>query len=192
LWASARLDAVGCLTEVIIKGIKFATTMFAVTALFGSLRATVLAGLGPRGRRVQPVGHAAGHADRFIVGVSVEFLSASLLIRAAAQRVAMEVRDRGGSGIGFADEHGIIGEKVRQHGKFIPQQYAVLAFTDVFASIILMGRKSPASLVCCRRASGSLPRLALSPSSRSSVWRLRIVALVCTSQPSSYARPGPD
>lgn len=40
------MDAIGSITEVITKGIKFATTMLAVRALCGELRTTVPAGLG--------------------------------------------------------------------------------------------------------------------------------------------------
>ncbi len=95
--ALTHLDAIGNTTKAITKGIAIATAVLAATALFGSFRTTV----------VQQLGKASGtfslsidHPNvlvGLIVGGSVVFLFASLLISAvgrAAQRVVVEVRNQ--------------------------------------------------------------------------------------------------
>jgi K(+)-stimulated pyrophosphate-energized sodium pump len=95
--ALTHLDAIGNTTKAITKGIAIATAVLAATALFGSFRTTV----------EQQLGSAAGSfslsVDKpnvlvgVIVGGSVVFLFASLLISAvgrAAQRVVLEVRNQ--------------------------------------------------------------------------------------------------
>ncbi len=92
-----HLDAVGNTTKAITKGIAIATAVLAATALFGSFRTTVEAALG------NAAGSFSLSVDKpnvlvgVIVGASVVFLFASLLIRAvgrAAQRVVVEVREQ--------------------------------------------------------------------------------------------------
>jgi K(+)-stimulated pyrophosphate-energized sodium pump len=92
-----HLDAVGNTTKAITKGIAIATAVLAATALFGSFRTTVQAALGGK------AGTFSLSVDRpniligVVVGASVVFLFASLLIRAvgrAAQRVVVEVREQ--------------------------------------------------------------------------------------------------
>ena len=95
--ALTHLDAIGNTTKAITKGIAIATAVLAATALFGSFRTTV----------EQQLGKAAGtfslsvdHPNVLvgvIIGASVVFLFASLLIMAvgrAAQRVVLEVRNQ--------------------------------------------------------------------------------------------------
>jgi K(+)-stimulated pyrophosphate-energized sodium pump len=95
--ALTHLDAIGNTTKAITKGIAIATAVLAATALFGSFRTTV----------EQALGSASGtfslSVDRprvlvgVIIGASVVFLFASLLIMAvgrAAQRVVLEVRNQ--------------------------------------------------------------------------------------------------
>jgi K(+)-stimulated pyrophosphate-energized sodium pump len=95
--ALTHLDAIGNTTKAITKGIAIATAVLAATALFGSFRTTV----------EQQLGSAAGtfslSVDKpnvlvgVIIGGSVVFLFASLLISAvgrAAQRVVLEVRNQ--------------------------------------------------------------------------------------------------
>ena len=95
--ALTHLDAIGNTTKAITKGIAIATAVLAATALFGSFRTTV----------VQQLGKASGtfslsidHPNvlvGLIIGGSVVFLFASLLISAvgrAAQRVVIEVRNQ--------------------------------------------------------------------------------------------------
>jgi K(+)-stimulated pyrophosphate-energized sodium pump len=95
--ALTHLDAVGNTTKAITKGIAIATAVLAATALFGSFRTTVEAALG------QAAGTFSLSVDKpnvllgVIVGASVVFLFASLLIRAvgrAAQQVVEEVRNQ--------------------------------------------------------------------------------------------------
>jgi K(+)-stimulated pyrophosphate-energized sodium pump len=96
--ALTHLDAVGNTTKAITKGIAIATAVLAATALFGSFRTSVEAAL---------TGKAAGTFNLsvaqpnvlvgVIIGASVVFLFASLLIMAvgrAAQRVVLEVRNQ--------------------------------------------------------------------------------------------------
>jgi K(+)-stimulated pyrophosphate-energized sodium pump len=95
--ALTHLDAIGNTTKAITKGIAIATAVLAATALFGSFDATVQ----------QQLGKAAGtfslSVDKpnvlvgVIIGASVVFYFASLLIMAvgrAAQRVVLEVRNQ--------------------------------------------------------------------------------------------------
>jgi len=92
-----HLDAVGNTTKAITKGIAIATAVLAATALFGAFRTDVQ----------QALGSAAGtfslSIDRpnvlvgLIIGASVVFMFAGLLIRAvgrAAGRVVLEVRNQ--------------------------------------------------------------------------------------------------
>jgi K(+)-stimulated pyrophosphate-energized sodium pump len=98
--ALTNLDAIGNTTKAITKGIAIATAVLAATALFGSFRDSVETALVAK--------FGAGAAGSFslnvaqpnvlvgvIIGASVVFLFASLLIMAvgrAAQRVVLEVR----------------------------------------------------------------------------------------------------
>ena len=95
--ALTHLDAIGNTTKAITKGIAIATAVLAATALFGAFRTTI----------EQALGSASGtfslSVDRprvlvgVIIGASVVFLFASLLISAvgrAAQRVVLEVRNQ--------------------------------------------------------------------------------------------------
>jgi K(+)-stimulated pyrophosphate-energized sodium pump len=96
--ALTTLDAIGNTTKAITKGIAIATAVLAATALFGSFRTQVESAL---------TGKAAGSFNLdvaqpnvlvgVIIGASVVFLFASLLIMAvgrAAQRVVLEVRNQ--------------------------------------------------------------------------------------------------
>ena len=96
--ALTTLDAIGNTTKAITKGIAIATAVLAATALFGSFRTQVESAL---------TGKAAGTFNLdvaqpnvlvgVIIGASVVFLFASLLIMAvgrAAQRVVLEVRNQ--------------------------------------------------------------------------------------------------
>jgi K(+)-stimulated pyrophosphate-energized sodium pump len=96
--ALTKLDAIGNTTKAITKGIAIATAVLAATALFGSFRTQVEAAL---------TGKAAGTFNLdvaqpnvlvgVIIGASVVFLFASLLIMAvgrAAQGVVLEVRNQ--------------------------------------------------------------------------------------------------
>src|SRR6266567_2603713 len=103
--ALTHLDAIGNTTKAITKGIAIATAVLAATALFGSFRTTVEGALG------NAAGSFSLSVDKpnvllgVIVGASVVFLFASLLIRAvgrAAQQVVVEVRNQ------FRDHPGIM------------------------------------------------------------------------------------
>jgi K(+)-stimulated pyrophosphate-energized sodium pump len=96
--ALTHLDAIGNTTKAITKGIAIATAVLAATALFGSFRTSVESAL---------VGKHTGAFNLdvaqpnvlvgVIIGASVVFLFASLLIMAvgrAAQRVVLEVRNQ--------------------------------------------------------------------------------------------------
>jgi K(+)-stimulated pyrophosphate-energized sodium pump len=96
--ALTTLDAIGNTTKAITKGIAIATAVLAATALFGAFRTQVELAL---------TGKAAGTFSLdvakpnvlvgVIVGASIVFLFASLLIMAvgrAAQRVVLEVRNQ--------------------------------------------------------------------------------------------------
>jgi len=95
--ALTHLDAVGNTTKAITKGIAIATAVLAATALFGSFRTIVEQALGTG------AGSFSLSVDRprvlvgVIIGASVVFLFASLLIMAvgrAAQGVVLEVRNQ--------------------------------------------------------------------------------------------------
>ena len=95
--ALTKLDAIGNTTKAITKGIAIATAVLAATALFGSFRTIVEQALGAG------AGSFSLSVDRprvlvgVIIGASVVFLFASLLISAvgrAAQGVVMEVRNQ--------------------------------------------------------------------------------------------------
>jgi K(+)-stimulated pyrophosphate-energized sodium pump len=95
--ALTHLDAIGNTTKAITKGIAIATAVLAATALFGSFRTTVQGALGSAsgtfGLSVAQPNILVG----IIIGASVVFLFASLLIMAvgrAAQRVVVEVRNQ--------------------------------------------------------------------------------------------------
>ncbi|HEY7432814.1 MAG TPA: sodium-translocating pyrophosphatase, partial [Streptosporangiaceae bacterium] len=100
-----QLDAVGNTTKAITKGIAIATAVLAATALFGSFRTTVEGALG---KAAGTFSLSVDHPNILvgvIVGASVVFLFASLLIRAvgrAAQQVVVEVRNQ------FRDHPGIM------------------------------------------------------------------------------------
>jgi len=95
--ALTHLDAIGNTTKAITKGIAIATAVLAATALFGAFRTIVTQALGSAG------GTFSLSVDRprvlvgVIIGASVVFMFASLLISAvgrAAQRVVLEVRNQ--------------------------------------------------------------------------------------------------
>jgi K(+)-stimulated pyrophosphate-energized sodium pump len=95
--ALTHLDAVGNTTKAITKGIAIATAVLAATALFGSFRTTVETALG---KAAGSFSLSVDHPNVLvgvILGASVVFLFASLLIMAvgrAAQRVVFEVREQ--------------------------------------------------------------------------------------------------
>jgi K(+)-stimulated pyrophosphate-energized sodium pump len=95
--ALTHLDAVGNTTKAITKGIAIATAVLAATALFGSFRTTVETALG---KAAGTFSLSVDHPNVLvgvIIGGSVVFMFASLLIRAvgrAAQRVVVEVRNQ--------------------------------------------------------------------------------------------------
>jgi K(+)-stimulated pyrophosphate-energized sodium pump len=94
--ALTHLDAVGNTTKAITKGIAIATAVLAATALFGSFRTTVQGALGKTGVFSLSIDHP-NVLIGIIIGASVVFMFASLLIRAvgrAAQRVVAEVRNQ--------------------------------------------------------------------------------------------------
>jgi K(+)-stimulated pyrophosphate-energized sodium pump len=92
-----HLDAVGNTTKAITKGIAIATAVLAATALFGSFRTTIEAALGKAASTFSLSVDRPNVLVGVIVGASVVFLFASLLIMAvgrAAQRVVVEVRQQ--------------------------------------------------------------------------------------------------
>src|SRR5580693_4134644 len=95
--ALTHLDAIGNTTKAITKGIAIATAVLAATALFGSFRTQVVQSLG---RASGTFSLSVDHPNvlvGLIIGGSVVFLFASLLISAvgrAAQRVVLEVRNQ--------------------------------------------------------------------------------------------------
>ena len=95
--ALTQLDAIGNTTKAITKGIAIATAVLAATALFGSFRTTVESALG---KAAGSFSLSVDHPNVLvgvIIGASVVFLFASLLIMAvgrAAQRVVVEVRNQ--------------------------------------------------------------------------------------------------
>jgi len=100
-----RLDAVGNTTKAITKGIAIATAVLAATALFGSFKTAVVGALA---RTAPPFDLSVDHPNVLVgvmIGASVVFLFAGLLIMAvgrAAARVVFEVRDQ------FRDHPGIM------------------------------------------------------------------------------------
>src|SRR5207248_2612315 len=95
--ALTHLDAVGNTTKAITKGIAIATAVLAATALFGSFRTTVEGALGSAAGSFSLSVDKPNVLVGVIVGASVVFLFASLLIMAvgrAAQRVVVEVRNQ--------------------------------------------------------------------------------------------------
>jgi K(+)-stimulated pyrophosphate-energized sodium pump len=95
--ALTHLDAIGNTTKAITKGIAIATAVLAATALFGAFRTQVVSALG---KHAATFSLSVDHPNVLvgvIIGASVVFMFASLLIRAvgrAAQRVVAEVRNQ--------------------------------------------------------------------------------------------------
>ncbi len=92
-----RLDAIGNTTKAITKGIAIATAVLAATALFGSFRTTVVTALGRAGGSFSLSVDHPNVLVGLILGASVVFMFASLLIMAvgrAAQQVVLEVRNQ--------------------------------------------------------------------------------------------------
>jgi K(+)-stimulated pyrophosphate-energized sodium pump len=95
--ALTTLDAIGNTTKAITKGIAIATAVLAATALFGSFRTTVTDALGSAGNTFGLSVAQPNILVGIILGASVVFLFASLLIMAvgrAAQGVVLEVRNQ--------------------------------------------------------------------------------------------------
>ena len=92
-----QLDAIGNTTKAITKGIAIATAVLAATALFGSFRTTVVTALGKAGGSFSLSVDHPNVLVGLILGASVVFMFASLLIMAvgrAAQQVVLEVRNQ--------------------------------------------------------------------------------------------------
>jgi K(+)-stimulated pyrophosphate-energized sodium pump len=95
--ALTKLDAIGNTTKAITKGIAIATAVLAATALFGSFRTTVQDALGGAANTFGLSVAQPNILVGIILGASVVFLFASLLIMAvgrAAQGVVLEVRNQ--------------------------------------------------------------------------------------------------
>src|SRR6202167_4515405 len=96
--ALTTLDAIGTTTKAITKGIAIATAVLAATALFGSFRTQVESALTGKATGTFNLDVAQPNVlVGVIIGASVVFLFASLLIMAvgrAAQRVVLEVRNQ--------------------------------------------------------------------------------------------------
>ena len=95
--ALTHLDAIGNTTKAITKGIAIATAVLAATALFGSFRTQVVQSLGSASGTFSLSVDHPNVLVGLIIGGSVVFLFASLLISAvgrAAQRVVLEVRNQ--------------------------------------------------------------------------------------------------
>jgi K(+)-stimulated pyrophosphate-energized sodium pump len=96
--ALTTLDAIGNTTKAITKGIAIATAVLAATALFGSFRTQVESALTGKATGTFALDVAKPNVlVGVIVGASIVFLFASLLIMAvgrAAQRVVLEVRNQ--------------------------------------------------------------------------------------------------
>jgi K(+)-stimulated pyrophosphate-energized sodium pump len=95
--ALTHLDAIGNTTKAITKGIAIATAVLAATALFGSFHTIVTQALGSAGSTFSLSVDRPRVLIGVIVGGSVVFLFASLLIMAvgrAAQGVVAEVRNQ--------------------------------------------------------------------------------------------------
>jgi K(+)-stimulated pyrophosphate-energized sodium pump len=100
-----HLDAIGNTTKAITKGIAIATAVLAATALFGAFRTDVESALGSASGSFSLSIDRPNNLVGLIIGASVVFMFASLLIRAvgrAAGRVVMEVRKQ------FRDHPGIM------------------------------------------------------------------------------------
>ncbi len=92
-----HLDAVGNTTKAITKGIAIATAVLAATALFGSFRTAVVGALSKTAPAFSLSVDKPNDLVGLLIGASVVFLFASLLIMAvgrAAQRVVFEVREQ--------------------------------------------------------------------------------------------------
>jgi K(+)-stimulated pyrophosphate-energized sodium pump len=92
-----HLDAVGNTTKAITKGIAIATAVLAATALFGAFRTSVTSALGKAAGTFTLSIDKPNDLVGLVIGASVVFLFASLLIRAvgrAAGRVVLEVREQ--------------------------------------------------------------------------------------------------
>jgi K(+)-stimulated pyrophosphate-energized sodium pump len=103
--ALTHLDAIGNTTKAITKGIAIATAVLAATALFGSFRTQVESALGHRAATFNLDVAQPNVLVGVIIGASIVFLFASLLIMAvgrAAQGVVLEVRNQ------FRDHPGIM------------------------------------------------------------------------------------
>jgi K(+)-stimulated pyrophosphate-energized sodium pump len=95
--ALTTLDAIGNTTKAITKGIAIATAVLAATALFGSFRTQVESALGSRAGTFNLDVAQPNVLVGVIIGASIVFLFASLLIMAvgrAAQGVVLEVRNQ--------------------------------------------------------------------------------------------------
>ena len=95
--ALTHLDAIGNTTKAITKGIAIATAVLAATALFGAFRTTVETALGHAANTFSLSVDKPNVLVGVIIGASVVFYFASLLIMAvgrAAQRVVLEVRNQ--------------------------------------------------------------------------------------------------
>ena len=95
--ALTHLDAIGNTTKAITKGIAIATAVLAATALFGAFRTTIEEALGSRAGTFSLSVDQPRVLVGVIIGASVVFMFASLLISAvgrAAQRVVLEVRNQ--------------------------------------------------------------------------------------------------
>ena len=95
--ALTHLDAIGNTTKAITKGIAIATAVLAATALFGAFRTTIEQALGSRAGSFSLSVDQPRVLVGVIIGASVVFMFASLLISAvgrAAQRVVLEVRNQ--------------------------------------------------------------------------------------------------
>jgi K(+)-stimulated pyrophosphate-energized sodium pump len=95
--ALTHLDAIGNTTKAITKGIAIATAVLAATALFGSFHTIVVQALGSAGSTFSLSVDRPRVLVGVIIGASIVFLFASLLIMAvgrAAQGVVMEVRNQ--------------------------------------------------------------------------------------------------
>jgi K(+)-stimulated pyrophosphate-energized sodium pump len=95
--ALTHLDAIGNTTKAITKGIAIATAVLAATALFGSFHTIVVQSLGSAGSTFSLSVDRPRVLVGVVIGASIVFLFASLLIMAvgrAAQGVVLEVRNQ--------------------------------------------------------------------------------------------------
>jgi K(+)-stimulated pyrophosphate-energized sodium pump len=103
--ALTHLDAIGNTTKAITKGIAIATAVLAATALFGAFRTQVENALGSKAGTFSLSIDRPNDLVGLMIGASVVFFFASLLIMAvgrAAGRVVLEVRNQ------FRDHPGIM------------------------------------------------------------------------------------